>query len=266
MLAGALGAADMLGVSTVLIELKQPVPAVLTLDASDQRDVVLFVELLSSPRQPALELEQPGAFSPRHSPDSHVLRVAVELTAITFVQAAHRQAVAMEKSRLCLRGLRVRFSSEPGNRHIVMINDQHLRGFERSDLRFLRLLRLSLERACGGNDGWIDKAMLRSGSNKDREMEKLRRTIRLCPGIALTPLERRSLIETRKGGLVRLAIPPENLEFDPSLANLVLLGTRQKKRTPDQDAGLSDAAQLLKDCQKLWASIPGVERRSSAAV
>lgn len=242
------------------IDFVRPFPVTLTVDKNDPPDLALFFGTAQSDRKSNdAHMESSSMLSAYRSPDGLTMRVPVMLASCTF-EPIHGLQISRNKSIQDLRCLRMQFASEPGRRHIIQINGQRLRGFENSDLRFLRLLRLALERCCGKDDGWLDKEKLRSCSDKGLELEKIRRAIRRSTGSTLTALERRALIETRRGCRTRIGVQPANIVFDPSLARLVLLGTRKKKRTPDQDAGLNAAAQLLKDCRKVWMSLPGFER------
>ncbi len=150
-----------------------------------------------------------------------------------------------------VRPMQLQFASEPGRRHIVCVDGTLLTKLQHSDLRFLRLLRLSLARKGGIDDGWLDKSFLRSASIKDREIEKLRRAIKKTPDLPDALSGKPGLIQSRKGGYVRLMTPPDDIYIDPSLRHLELLGARRAKPTRDQSNGLHDASLLLRDCQRL---------------
>ena len=83
--------------------------------------------------------------------------------------------------------------------------------------------------------------------------------------------ERKALIRVQRGeGLIRLGVPPENIELDASLAELAFVGPTtivkrsgaKTKATPKQEEGLRNAGVLLKDCRRLGAPNRGVEADS----
>ena len=74
--------------------------------------------------------------------------------------------------------------------------------------------------------------------------------------------ERKALLRVQRGeGLIRLGIPPENIELDESLARLEFVATTtttkkdgtKTKPTKKQEEGLQNAAVLLRDCRRLGA-------------
>lgn len=139
--------------------------------------------------------------------------------------------------------VRIEFATIPGERHLVLINGREFKGFQRSDLKFLRLLYLAAARA---NDhevesgGWVKKTTL-LGDGKDHALEALRDEIRKYDHQDLTEEERVALIRTSpdRSGMVRLAVHPSLLRFDASLSKLRLIGEHQtrsksgdRRRTP----------------------------------
>jgi hypothetical protein len=160
--------------------------------------------------------------------------------------------------------VRLRFATRRGKRHVVQINGHDFGGFRQSDVKFLRLLLLAAARKQGTDDGWLDKSRLRDGDDKDRALERMREDLVTYDLPGLSEAERKALIRTQKGkGTLRLGVPPENIEFDPSLAELVFVAptTTVKKSgamgkvTPKQEEGLQNAAVLLRDCRRL--GVPG---------
>jgi len=165
----------------------------------------------------------------------------------------------------------------PGKRHVVRINGHDFGGFQKSDVKFLRLLYLAAARATdldveGG--GWLEKWRLQ-GDDKDHDIEKLRKELVKYHHPDLGAEERKGLIKTSpsRDGTVRLALHPRRLRFDASLAELQLVGeqqTRSKKKgkgshTPKSQE-LADnlekarhvARKLLADARKLGV-IPHLE-------
>lgn len=186
----------------------------------------------------------------------------------------------VDEPMLDLDYVRLRFSTRPAERrHVVEINGHDFGGFRKSDVRFLRMLLLAVARKHGKDDGWIDKSRLRDGDDSDSALDKLRGDLakRDVPGLA--EAERRALIRAHRGtGLIRLGVPPENIELDDSLAHLEFVGrttTKKKdgtegKRTDKQDEGLQNAATILRDCRRLGApgeaeavKTPATSRRAS---
>lgn len=187
----------------------------------------------------------------------------------------------VDDPRLDLDYVRLRLATRPGERHVVEINGHDFGGFRKSDLKFLRLLLLAAARKNGKADGWIDKARLRDGSDKDPALSDLRAELAKYEVPGLSEDERRAVVRVQRGdGLIRLGIPPENIELDESLARLAFVATtttRKKdgtkgKRTKQQEDGLQNAATLLRECRRLGAPSesnaaqrPATTRRSSGS-
>lgn len=141
--------------------------------------------------------------------------------------------------------VRIELAEEPGVRHVVRVNDSELKGFQKGDLAFLRLLVLAAARkryADIDGGGWTEKSRLH-GDKKGHALEELRDELRTSDAPGLTPEERWSLIKTspRRDGRVRLAICPSSIRLDESLASFSSIGDRQgeasrasSRRTPGQ--------------------------------
>jgi len=160
--------------------------------------------------------------------------------------------------------VKVRFATRPGDRHEVEINGHDYGGCRKSDLKFLRLLLLAAARKNGKDDGWLDKSRLRDGSDKDPALNDLRVDLSKYDLPGLSEDERKALLRVQRGeGLIRLGVPPENIEFDESLARLEFVATTttvkrdgtKTKPTKKQEEGLQNAATLLRDCRRL--GVPG---------
>lgn len=169
------------------------------------------------------------------------------------------RARVLEDPCLDLDYVHVRFATRPGDRHVLEINGHDFGGFRKSDVKFLRMLLLAAARKNGANDGWIDKSRLRDGDDKDRALERMREELVTYDVPGLSEDERRALVRAHKGQL-RLGVPPENIEFDASLATLEFIAptTTTKKTgaktraTPKQADGLKNAGVLLRDCHRLF--------------
>jgi hypothetical protein len=144
----------------------------------------------------------------------------------------------------------------------VEINGQDFGGFRKSDLKFLRFLLLAAARKNGKDDGWLDKSRLRDGSDKDPALNDLRADLGKYDLYGLVEEERKALLRVQRGtGLIRLGVPPENIELDGSLADLTFVATTtttkkdgtKTKPTKKQEEGLQNAATLLRDCRRLGA-------------
>ncbi len=158
----------------------------------------------------------------------------------------------------------LRLATRPGERHVVEINGQDFGGFRKSDLKFLRLLLLAAARKNGKDGGWIDKSRLLDGSDKDPALNDLRADLGKYELPGLGEEERKALVRAQRGtGLIRLGVPPENIELDDSLAQLEFVApttTKKKngtktKTTTKQEEGLQNAAVLLRNCRRL--GVPG---------
>jgi hypothetical protein len=142
---------------------------------------------------------------------------------------------------------------------VLEINGHDFGGFRKSDVKFLRMLLLAAARKNGANDGWIDKARLRDGDDKDRALERMREELVTYDVPGLSEDERRALIRAQKGQL-RLGVPPANIDFDASLASLEFIAPTttttktgaRTRATPKQADGLKNAGVLLRDCHRLF--------------
>lgn len=168
----------------------------------------------------------------------------------------------LEEPMLDLDYVHLRLATRPGERHVVEINGQDFGGFRKSDLKFLRLLLLAAARKYGPNDGWLDKSRLRDGSDKDPALNDLRADLGKYDMYGLGEEERKALLRVQRGtGLIRLGVPPENIDLDASLADLTFVATTtttkkdgtKTKPTKKQEEGLQNAATLLRDCRRLGA-------------
>ena len=172
------------------------------------------------------------------------------------------RARVLDDPMLDLDFVHLRFATKSGDRHVVEINGQDFGGFRKSDLKFLRMLLLAAARKHGKDDGWLDKSRLRDGSDKDPALNDLRADLGKYDLYGLVEEERKALLRVQRGtGLIRLGVPPENIELDASLADLTFVATTtttkkdgtKTKPTKKQEEGLQNAATLLRDCRRLGA-------------
>lgn len=172
------------------------------------------------------------------------------------------RARVLDDPMLDLDFVHLRFATKSGDRHVMEINGQDFGGFRKSDLKFLRMLLLAAARKHGKDDGWLDKSRLRDGSDKDPALNDLRADLAKYDLYGLGEEERKALLRVQRGtGLIRLGVPPENIELDASLADLTFVATTtttkkdgtKTKPTKKQEEGLQNAATLLRDCRRLGA-------------
>ena len=172
------------------------------------------------------------------------------------------RARVLDDPMLDLDYVHLRFATKRGDRHVMEINGQDFGGFRKSDLKFLRMLLLAAARKHGKDDGWLDKSRLRDGSDKDPALNDLRADLGKYDLYGLGEEERKALLRVQRGtGLIRLGVPPENIELDASLADLTFVATTtttkkdgtKTKPTKKQEEGLQNAATLLRDCRRLGA-------------
>jgi len=175
--------------------------------------------------------------------------------------------------------VRLEFGEEPGVRHVVRINGQEYDGFQKSDIKFARLLLLAAARARDAdveNGGWINKTQLRGGEDRDRDLEKLRKEFHDHSHPGLTNDELKALIKSKKRtGEIRLAVPPMNIKFDDSLRQFEFIGaSRARSKQPNKlrtfgmkeldrnlAEGAANARLVLKDARKLGVPSPDLLKR-----
>lgn len=171
----------------------------------------------------------------------------------------------------------IELATVPGERHVVRINGHDFGGFQKSDLKFMRLLYLAAARAAdpdveGG--GWLEKWKLQ-GDEKDHDIERVRKELEKHHHPQLEPEELKALVKSspKRDGRIRLAVLPQHVRFDSSLAGLQLVGEQQtrgkggkRRRTPGSDdlaanlrRGQAVAKKLLSDARKLGVPAPAGE-------
>ncbi len=130
--------------------------------------------------------------------------------------------------------------SEPGKRHVVLINGVEIEGFEQSDLKFLRLVLLAKARIDGaqaGRSGWIEQAEL-AVDTRWRQLDDVRAVLRDAQVPHLSRDELGQLVKVwNQNQKARLALLPENIVLDESLSGFVLLGTAPAKANREGQEG-----------------------------
>jgi hypothetical protein len=171
--------------------------------------------------------------------------------AIDALDPAYRERRVRDASAI-FDDVKIEFATVPGERHIVRINGREFRGFQKSDLKFLRLLYLAAVRADDHDvehGGWVKKSAL-LGDRKDHAIEALREELRKYDHPDITDEERSALLRTSptRDGLIRLAVHPSLLRFDESLSKLRLVGeqhTRTRSEHRRKTPGAADLEQNL---------------------
>lgn len=167
----------------------------------------------------------------------------------------------------------IEFATVPTQHHVVRINGCESDCFRKSDVKFTRLLFLAAARKLDprSDGGWVKKSKLLD-DDKDHETNRLRDELARYKHPELTAQELRELVKTspRKDGTVRLAVRPEAIVFDASLADFQCIGEQQAtpksgkaQKTPGQkqlaenlEAGRQTAQSLLDAARRLGVPSP----------
>ena len=193
--------------------------------------------------------------------------------ALDFIDPSYRQTRIGEPLAI-FDEVTLELATVPGERHVVRINGHELGGFQKSDVKFMRLLYLAAARAAdpdaeGG--GWVKKTKLQD-DDKNHETEAVRFELEKGHHPDLSAQELKALIKTspKKDKTVRLAVRPERIRFDASLTRLRFVGEQQtqptsgkRRRTPgakqlaeNLKQGREVAEQLLAAARKLGVPAP----------
>lgn len=193
--------------------------------------------------------------------------------ALDFLDPRHRERRIADPDAT-FDHVRIEFAEEPSVRHIVRINGEEFAGFQKSDIKFLRLVLLAAIRAKDPdvqNGGWMKKSRLRGGEDRDRDLERLRAELAKHPHASVSPVELKALIKSKRGaGEIRLAVRPANVRFDESLSRFAFLSepragddNRRQRQTPGMarlsqnlSAGLKNCRLLMQDARKLGVPLP----------
>ena len=128
---------------------------------------------------------------------------------------------------------------------MVRLNGELLAAFRVSDAKFARLLRLrAAARAAAPTSrkaGWLKKAPHLQLDEREVDLVELRNALVADQpdGYAnMTAAERKALLQssTDRPGMLRLPLNPAPPPFDPSLANLRLLGDKQSEPREEKPA------------------------------
>lgn len=177
------------------------------------------------------------------------------------------RASSREHPELDLDFVHIGFSTRP-ERHVVTINGHEFDGFKQSDVLFTQLLMLAASRKAGRRDGWRSKAALvadfaaRPGETSlakgTRALENLRVELSSANVPTLTTDELDAIIKVERGtGKLRMAIPPENMMFERSLASIEWkvprLAGKRGATTHAQAEGVGRAIALHSEAQRMLA-------------
>ena len=201
---------------------------------------------------------------------------ALELDpALDVLDPGYRER-AVADPEIDLEFVRLGFATNPTERrHLLRINDQEVGTFQQSDVGFLRLLVLAASRRPERSEGWRLRSVLMgdfasrpapaSLKKAGDALDSLRDALRLASVPGLTEEELGAVVKTQAGstGKIRLAVPPQNVVFDPSLEFFEWAGPGATARsdgmpaklTPQQRKGLLTAQLLLAECRRL--GVPG---------
>lgn len=154
------------------------------------------------------------------------------------------------------------FASE-ADKHVVRLNGELLAEFRFSNIRFARLLLLAASRAAAldvEEGGWLKKTPHLQLDPGEVDLVDLRKALVAdqpdgYAGLAVA--ERKALVQSSpdRQGMLRLALHPRQIHFDPSLANLRLLGdepdeaeekpAKGKAKTKRKTSGSDDHAHAM---------------------
>lgn len=191
-------------------------------------------------------------------------------------------AASREHYELDLDWIHLRFATS-ADRHHLLINGHDFNGFRKADVLFAQLLYLAAIRKEDRLQGRLRKNALVADFAKrpddattplaDKALERLREELAKDEVYGLGETDLDALIKTERGaGMVRLGVPPENIVFDASLAELAWktpdTATSKKGRAKlagTQLTGLQRAQLLLNEARR--HGVPGglMASRSSKA-
>jgi hypothetical protein len=178
--------------------------------------------------------------------------------ALDFLVPAHRDEVALGSGTPDY--VEVRFRHAPNEGHLLLLNGAPLKAARQSDKVFLQFLLLAATRAFSRGDGWRAKDALID----NRAIDELRRGLNEHDDGRLRPGERTAILETAKGtGRVRLAVPKNQIVFEPSLSSfdfmLTKVATPRDGKLPKlsqrQAQSLERCVELIRECKSLGVSI-----------
>ena len=147
----------------------------------------------------------------------------------------------------------LRLATEPGKRHIVIINGKECTGFAESDASFSRFLFLAAN--CKATTapyscGWVDRDdLLLDG--RGHHIDALRKALSKGLGCGLPGEDLRALVRAHpeNNGSFRLALLPANIIFDASLKDISPVQAALLKRTRTKSETI-DSAKHRQDMQK----------------
>lgn len=153
------------------------------------------------------------------------------------------------------------FASEP-DRHVVRLNGELLATFRFSDARFSRLLLLAAARHADldiEDGGWLKKDPALELDAGEVLLVDLRKALVADQDdfAGMSAAERKALLQSSPDHpkALRLPLNPRHVRFDPSLANLRLLGDKQNEPREEKSAKAkarkTEGSKILEDNMRL---------------
>ncbi len=155
--------------------------------------------------------------------------------------------------------MHIRFATVPGVRHIVEINGHEIHGFQKSDLKFLKMFRMASARHNEFDvekGGCLRKARLHCDV-KGKEIGGLRDALRMCNHPDFDEDELAALIKSTPDRKVRLAIYSYQISFDESLADFQFLLQQNEslKKTKGKSPGAKELVRHLWQSIRMWQGL-----------
>ena len=153
------------------------------------------------------------------------------------------------------------FASEP-ERHVVRLNGNPLATFRTSDAKFARLLLLAAARHADGDiegGGWLKKDPALELDAGEVLLVDMRKALVADQDdfAGMSAAERKALLQSSPDHpkALRLPLNPRHVHFDPSLANLRLLGDKQNEPSVENSAKAkarkTEGSKILEDNMRL---------------
>jgi hypothetical protein len=161
-------------------------------------------------------------------------------------------SAGVNDSNADITGVRLVFSTVPGSHHVLLINEVPYRGMRSRHSTFLRLLLLAAHRKYDlARGGWVNRQHLHEDDL--HVTVNLRKELSQFDHPTVSRDDRAALVKTRRQmGLVRLAVPPENIGLDLTLEDLqwTMIGA-SAECTEQVTKGYMRVAKLLERIEQL---------------